>query len=192
MARTVPRHLYRSRRDRMVGGVAAGMAAYFDLDPTVVRLLWILAAIFSGGAVLLMYLALALIVPEEEFVLPTRRMQGSAGPGPSPAAETRRELAQPTGTGINATADEVANQAEPITAAIAGTEISLDEEIPAPERERRRVWGGIILVTLGLVFLGGNFGLYQWFRWDQYWPMVLIGIGVLMVWNRWGKREGLR
>ena len=39
-----PRRLYRCRRDRQLAGVAAGMAEYFDLDPTVVRILWILGA----------------------------------------------------------------------------------------------------------------------------------------------------
>src|SRR5450759_597149 len=57
-----PRRLYRCRRDRQLAGVAAGMAEYFDLDPTVVRILWILSA-FVGGFTILLYIILAFVVP---------------------------------------------------------------------------------------------------------------------------------
>ena len=49
-----PRRLYRSR-DRMLAGVAGGMAEYMDIDPTVVRILWILVGIASAGFALLVY-----------------------------------------------------------------------------------------------------------------------------------------
>ena len=54
------------------------LAGIFDLDPTVVRLLWVLALIFSGGAVLLIYLALALIVTEEGYLPPNGRRPGNS------------------------------------------------------------------------------------------------------------------
>jgi phage shock protein PspC (stress-responsive transcriptional regulator) len=60
----VNRRLYRCRENRLLGGVAAGVAEYFDLDPTLVRVLWFLS-IFFGGLTILVYIGLAIIVPLE-------------------------------------------------------------------------------------------------------------------------------
>jgi len=56
--------LYRSRDDAMVGGVAAGLADYFDVDVTLVRLIWVLL-IFSGGVGIPAYIIAWIIVPQE-------------------------------------------------------------------------------------------------------------------------------
>ncbi len=61
-----PRRLFRSRRDRKVAGIAGGMAEYMGLDPTIVRLLWVLAAFFSVGVVVLLYLILIFVIPNED------------------------------------------------------------------------------------------------------------------------------
>ena len=51
-------------RDRMVGGVAAGVGEYFDVDPTIIRLALVLATLLSGGVVLLAYVVLWVIMPD--------------------------------------------------------------------------------------------------------------------------------
>lgn len=56
--------LYRCRHDRKIAGVASGVAEYFDLDPTVVRVAWFLS-IFFGGLGIFVYIVMALIVPLE-------------------------------------------------------------------------------------------------------------------------------
>lgn len=58
------RRLYRCRHDRRIAGVAAGVAEYFEADPTLVRILWFLS-IFFGGLGIFVYVAMALIVPLE-------------------------------------------------------------------------------------------------------------------------------
>jgi phage shock protein C len=60
----VNRRLYRCRHDRRIAGVAAGVAEFFDLDPTLVRVLWFFS-IFFGGVTLIMYLGLWVIMPLE-------------------------------------------------------------------------------------------------------------------------------
>jgi phage shock protein PspC (stress-responsive transcriptional regulator) len=52
----------RSSRDKKIGGVCAGLADYFDLDPTLVRVLWLLA-IFCAGTGVLVYLILWIALP---------------------------------------------------------------------------------------------------------------------------------
>ena len=59
------RRLYRSRRERMLAGVAGGLAEYFHIDPVLVRLLFVAATIAGGGTGLLAYIVLAIVVPEE-------------------------------------------------------------------------------------------------------------------------------
>lgn len=57
-----PRKFYRSRNDKMIAGVCGGLAEYFDIDPVLVRIGFVLFVIFGAG--LLAYLILALLVPE--------------------------------------------------------------------------------------------------------------------------------
>lgn len=58
------RRLVRPRDDRMLAGVCAGIARYFTLDPTLVRVLWVLM-VCLGGSGLLAYLICWIVIPEE-------------------------------------------------------------------------------------------------------------------------------
>ena len=62
--------LYRSRENRVLGGVCGGLGEYFDIDPTLVRLLFVFGA-FLGvpGALLLIYLVMLVIVPQTELTV---------------------------------------------------------------------------------------------------------------------------
>lgn len=57
-----PKRLYKSRRNRMIDGVCGGFAEYLDVDPTIVRILWVLVACM-GGAGILLYIAGMIIMP---------------------------------------------------------------------------------------------------------------------------------
>ena len=56
--------LYKSKGNRYIAGVCGGIAEYFNVDPTVVRLLWVIFALM-GGSGILAYIAAALLIPEE-------------------------------------------------------------------------------------------------------------------------------
>ncbi len=56
------KQLTRSQRDRVIAGVAGGLGEYFDIDPTLIRMVFILITIFGGSGVII-YLALWLIIP---------------------------------------------------------------------------------------------------------------------------------
>lgn len=58
------RKLYRSRSDRMVAGIAGGLAEYLNIDSTIVRLLFVFFAL-AGGPGLIVYIVMLLVVPEE-------------------------------------------------------------------------------------------------------------------------------
>ena len=58
------RRIYRSRHERMVGGVAGGLGAYLGIDPTLVRILFVFLTLAGSGIGLLAYLILWIIVPK--------------------------------------------------------------------------------------------------------------------------------
>ncbi|CAH1218234.1 hypothetical protein PAECIP111892_04572 [Paenibacillus auburnensis] len=59
--------LFRSETDKKVTGLCGGLARYFNLDTTLVRLLVAAAAIFSFGTVVFIYIVASIIVPKESF-----------------------------------------------------------------------------------------------------------------------------
>ena len=65
-----PRRLYRSTRDRMVAGVAAGLGDYVGVDATAIRLLWVVATLVSGPVAPLLYLAAWWVMPREDELRP--------------------------------------------------------------------------------------------------------------------------
>ncbi len=60
------RKLFRSNRDRVLAGVAAGIAEYFNIDPVIIRVIFIATTIF-GGTGALVYLLLAIALPVDEY-----------------------------------------------------------------------------------------------------------------------------
>lgn len=59
--------LYRSKKQRMICGVCGGIAEYFNIDPTIIRLVWVLFAL-TGGSGLPIYFIAAIIIPDETVV----------------------------------------------------------------------------------------------------------------------------
>ena len=70
------RKLYRNSNDRMVSGVASGLAAYFDIDPAIVRILFVILAFASLGWGILIYLILLIAMPEAQTKAQFLEMQG--------------------------------------------------------------------------------------------------------------------
>ncbi len=58
------RKLYRSKTNRQLAGVCGGLAEYFNLDPTLIRVLFVILAVLGGSGVIL-YIALWIIVPKQ-------------------------------------------------------------------------------------------------------------------------------
>lgn len=67
-----PRRLYRSADDRIVAGVAGGLAAYFDVDPVIVRIIWFFSIFFTGSLTFWVYLIMIAVVPPEPTDWPSQ------------------------------------------------------------------------------------------------------------------------
>ncbi len=159
------KRLYRSRSDRMIWGVCGGLAKYFDMDPTIVRVIAVLS-IFFGSLGIWAYIILAIIVPLEN----------------SKAAEPKDTIKENVEE-MKETASELGRE---LRSTLAGEE-GESEEI-TKMRHRRRNTLGIILVVLGIVFLLGSFNLFWWFRWSALWPLILVAIGALIIFSARKKR----
>jgi phage shock protein C len=61
------KRLYRSKKDKIIGGVCAGIAEYLNIDPAIVRILFALALITEGFG-LMLYIILWIVIPEEESI----------------------------------------------------------------------------------------------------------------------------
>ncbi|MBC8333193.1 MAG: PspC domain-containing protein [Anaerolineae bacterium] len=56
--------LYRSQDDRMVAGVCAGLGEYFNIDPTLMRLIFVFGSLITGSALFWAYIVMMVVVPE--------------------------------------------------------------------------------------------------------------------------------
>ncbi|MEK6951549.1 MAG: PspC domain-containing protein [Nanoarchaeota archaeon] len=59
------KRLFRSNSNKIIFGVCGGIGEYLDIDPTVIRLLWVLFTALSMGAGILVYIIAALIIPKK-------------------------------------------------------------------------------------------------------------------------------
>jgi phage shock protein C len=59
------KRLYRGTRNRMLGGVCAGLGEHLDVDPTIIRLVWVAVTLLSIGIGIIVYIIAWVIVPEE-------------------------------------------------------------------------------------------------------------------------------
>ena len=75
--------LVRSRKDKKIAGVCGGFADYLDIDPTLVRLIWLMLAFFGGWG-LFAYVVAWIVMPEAAAVLPAPATVPSSAPQPAP------------------------------------------------------------------------------------------------------------
>jgi len=64
----VEKKLYRSESERMIAGVCGGLSEYFDIDPAIIRLIWVAFTFFVGSGILL-YILACIIIPNEREVI---------------------------------------------------------------------------------------------------------------------------
>lgn len=156
--------LYRSRDDRMLAGVAGGLAELWGADPSLVRVIWALLVVFTGGVAFIVYIVMAIVIPEEPDLPPTMEGQAAAAEG-APTA----------GQGWTSATDARAARRAAREARAAARRAAGGDRPPYPASA---ILGGFLII-LGGFFLAREF-LPQ-IDFDWFWPLVLVGIGVLLV-----------
>jgi phage shock protein C len=183
--------LYRSR-DRVLAGVAGGMADYFDVDPSMVRVLWAVLTFLSGGLLILVYILMAIIVPEEPERGP---VIAGAGPAGSGGTEEGGHAAVTAGEGEAAPGAEAAPGGAPTAGydwrAARDAERRARREARWAERGDRQGGAGAVVFGIILIVLGGIFLLREYvpaLDWDQLWPIALIAVGAVLVFGSLRRR----
>lgn len=154
------KRLYRSRSDRMIWGVCGGLAKYFDMDPTIIRIIAVLL-IFANGLGILAYIIMAIVVPLES----------------SESAEPK-DVVRENVEEIKEATKEIGRQ---FRATFAGEEAKSKDT--GKGRHRGRAALGIIVIVLGILLLLGNVNLLWWLRWTYLWPLILVAVGLLIIFS---------
>ena len=134
----------------MIAGVAGGLANYFDIDPTIVRVLFVVS-IFIGGGGIIAYIILWIVVPEEQFIFQN-----------SGAAASDKKESENSASGTEFQNSSFSNS-------------DINNMISKAHSNKKYFLGGI-LIFLGLLFLLDNF--IPHFHFEHYWPLILIALGV--------------
>jgi phage shock protein PspC (stress-responsive transcriptional regulator) len=161
--------LYRHPTDKVIGGVAAGLAAWMNIDPTIVRIAWVLLAFFTGGIFLVLYIVMLFVVP-----------LAPAGwvPGPGPGGPQH-----PGGPPPGVWGDPVPpapGAAPPTPGWQAGSSSSWSGWTPPSVggNGNAGIVAGLVLILLGAWFLVDQ---YVDIDWSLLWPVFVMLAGVVLV-----------
>jgi phage shock protein C len=171
--------LYRSPDDRILAGVAGGMAETYDLDPALVRVGWALLILVSGGIFLVLYIIMAIVVPLRPARMPLRGATPATPPTPGSAAVPGASDGDP--------------DAPPVPPGPTGS----PEYAPwhYQRRHHRSDASGALVIGLILVGVGAFFLLRQYvpnIDTNLLWPLLAIAIGVLFIVAAFGRPGGAR
>jgi phage shock protein C len=139
---------YRSRTDRVLSGVAGGLAELWNLDPALVRVVWALLVPMTGGLALLAYIVMAFVVPEGPIATPGV----SSAPPDEGAPSGGPALSAPTAPRPRRGSPGVVIGAALI---LIGAYLLVREYFPNVDLER--FWP-LLLVALGVVLLASAMG----------------------------------
>jgi phage shock protein C len=139
--------LYRSRTNKVFGGVAGGIARSLNTDPAIVRLIFALMIIVGGGGILL-YLILWIAIPEE----PIEFYQGNETDG----------AAGPVSDASSANA-------------------TTPKPVYPPRRNNGALIAGLILITLGAVFIADRLLPNIRIHLHDFWPLIIVFAGIALI-----------
>jgi phage shock protein C len=149
-----PKRLYRKTSDKVIAGVCSGLGDYLVLDPLLVRLIFIVLSLAAGGGVLA-YIILWIAMPDQPLI-------SNHNENPSPLENPSSHPEEP------------ARPAESYQAP------QPDEKKPGQKRKGNLI-GGLVLITLGFLFLADEF--IPNIRFGDLWPVILVVIGIGLLIN---------
>lgn len=155
-----PKRLYRSRQDRIFLGVCGGLGEYFEIDSIIFRGLFLLLTL-GGGAGIILYFLLAILVPNAPL---------AGQPAPMP--------------GIPNTGEDFKNRVNDFAQELRQNAQNLAEEIknrPHSQDHSARYILGLFIIIFGAAWLMQNVFPQPWFRWDVFWPAIVIFFGILVL-----------
>jgi len=178
--------LFRNEHDKMIAGVASGLADYMQVEVTIVRLLFALSAIFMAGGGLVAYIVMWIIVPVNND--PAARFSkfndyfNKNNPNAAPFGTGSVNWTQPVNEG---------GEKKPF-------ETQADFSKFNKPNDTGRIIGGLILLVVGCFFLTRELGLIPyWISFRNLWPIIFIALGISIIakskrkneWKEWQNQQ---
>jgi len=157
------KRLYKTREGAMLAGVCAGVAEYFSIDVTLVRIGFVLVAL-AGGSGLLAYLLAAIIMPEKWQVAKT------GGVKHAPLERNATIAAEDGFTDQPATPNEPVHQ----------------QAAPRQSHDNQRLLAYILIGIGAWIIMERYINVGHLF--SRWWPLALVGAGVLMLTGGWNRQ----
>lgn len=161
--------LYRSETDKILFGVCGGLGEYFEVDPVLVRMLFILFSAMGGGGVVL-YLLLAIIMPKNPIGSAEADREAKMKEFAHKASEKIGEFAHELKEGAKAAADGMKRE---------------------HSEKKRSSFFGIVLVFLGIFFIVNEVMPMYWVGRRMFWPIALILFGLYLIVRKNRRHEEL-
>jgi phage shock protein C len=156
--------LYRDEQRKSVGGVCAGLAEYFGVDVSVVRVIFVLAVCLKGVG-LLPYIVLWIVLPKKPFNYADPTYQPGVTPGYNP------KYGQPFGdVKVDYTVPPPHTMGQPF-----GT------YPPVKKTSNAGLIFGVVLIVLGSIFLLDQFDWIPDWDFEKLWPVVLVAVGATLI-----------
>lgn len=151
--------MYRSSSNSVIGGVCGGLAEYLNTDPVIFRVLFVLAILIGGGG-LLLYIILWIVIPLKEAPIIQSTKYNSS-------------------TNNKSNMENYEKNPEPN---------KQETDVNKKQKNDGNLWGGMILITLGALFLVDRF--VPRIDFGDLWPLILIVIGVVLIMRNYQKPDG--
>ncbi|MFD0793255.1 PspC domain-containing protein [Mucilaginibacter litoreus] len=160
--------LYRDEQHKAIGGVCAGLAEYFNVDTSIVRVIFLLALILKGVG-FLPYIILWIVIPKRPFGYQNPFKPGvTPGYGPNYGQPTYGDVK------VDYTVPPVNQPGQPFM-------------FQPPKKSNAGVIFGVILIVLGSIFLIDNFDFIPELDFELLWPVVLVAAGLAIIFS--GKKK---
>lgn len=149
----------------MLAGVCAGLGEHFRVDPTLVRVIFVVLTLVPPGIGIILYLVLC-------FLMDPPISHASRPPGT-------------TGQRLSAMSSWLGREFRAAFGPSQGQSPVPGEDPSTPYRRHSgRLWSGIVLIAAGAYLVINNLGYLSGFRWDLLWPVLLIALGLLLLLRR--------
>jgi len=167
--------LYRSKDDRMIAGVCGGLADYFNVDSSLIRLAVLFIFLFQGIG-LIAYIIAWIVISEEpikneykmpdEYYIEKKKNEEQKEQENSSDKDSREKDNEEPGSDAKKESEKEYYQ-------------RYQEQSPSKNNDKRRKLFAIIMILVGSFFLVDIWipDLY----WEKYWPLILIALGALML-----------